>query len=370
VSLSLEPGSSNHIHDNCLSKRQLYRIDARTMSQAKVSVVIPSYQRSFDLSRCLAAIKEQSRAADEILIIAREGDMETREVVSEFELRMTTVRMIHVNGPGLVAALNCGLANARGDFLVFTDDDSEPQADWLQRIEESFSNPQVGAVGGRDWLQLPSEPSLFSPPHVDRVGILSWYGAMYGNHHCPVKSHTRNVMFLKGVNMAFRRSALGSYQIDKLLRGSGAQVGTEIDLCMRARDAGFKVLFDDRILVKHFSASRQAGDGRTDLTSSVWPDACFNTHFLIAKHLSLIYSSMHLCNRILLGSRPMPGILASIKWSLNGDQLVWQRMMRIARIALTGFFAGRRAKAMVHRNRNRSTAEPRHLEPFGNKANS
>ena len=153
--------------------------------------------------------------------------------------------------------MNRGLDSAPGDLLVFTDDDAEPQLDWLERIEASFADASIGAVGGRDWLQDPDEPALFRPCPVSRVGVLTWYGAQYGNHHCPLRGHTKRVMFLKGVNMAFRRRALGSYRIDTSLRGSGAQVGSELDLCSQTRQAGFDVLFDDRILVKHYSSPRE-----------------------------------------------------------------------------------------------------------------
>jgi glycosyltransferase involved in cell wall biosynthesis len=245
----------------------------------------------------------------------------------------------------LIAALNCGLDNASGDILVFTDDDSEAHPDWLERMEATFADPGVGAVGGRDWLQLPREPLLFSPPYATHVGIMSWYGTMHGNHHCPVRENVRNVTFLKGVNMAYRRTALGNYRIDRRLRGSGAQVGTEIDLCMHIRRTGFSVLFDDRILVKHFSASRPAGDGRNDLSSSVWPDACFNIHYLVAKHFRSSRSLIHLACRLLVGSRTMPGLVASLKWSLSGDLFVWRRMSRIAGVACEGFLIGRAAKS-------------------------
>lgn len=313
------------------------------MKSSKISVIVPSYRRSIDLKRCLAALDLQSRTADEILVIAREGDSETVDTVSESS-NCETLRIVHVCEPGLIAALNCGIDNATGDFLVFTDDDSEAYPDWLERIEATFADPQVGAVGGRDWLQLPQEPSLFSPPCASHVGVLSWYGTMHGNHHCPVRNHTRGVMFLKGVNMAYRRTALGNYRIDRRLRGYGAQVGTEVELCMQTRRAGYSVLFDDRILVKHFSASRPAGDGRNDLSSSVWPDACFNIHYLVAKYFQLSRSLIHLVSRLLVGSRTMPGLLASLKWSFSGDVLVWHRMFRTAGVAWHGFLAGRDAR--------------------------
>lgn len=314
------------------------------MAKLSISVIIPSYRRPLELRRCLSAVLSQSRRADEVLVVSREGDSETQQVISSFHDKNESVRPAYVSQPGLIAALNCGLDQARGDLLVFTDDDAEAQMDWLERIAHSFMNESVGAIGGRDWLQLPDEPALFMPSEALRTGLITWYGAHHGNHHCPVRGHTRKVMFLKGVNMAFRRDVLGNFRIDTRLRGSGAQVGSELDLCLYVRRSRRSIVFDDRILVKHYCAARPMGDARNDLTGSVWPDICFNTHFLVAKHLRLPWAMAHLCNRLLFGFRNMPGLLASLRWRLNGDRQVISRMRKMTQIAFIAFRDGRLAR--------------------------
>jgi glycosyltransferase involved in cell wall biosynthesis len=316
----------------------------------KVSVIIPSFNRPFDLQRCLGAVAVQSRSVDEVLVIGREEDRETWNVVSLLARKTSVLRIIQVTEPGLIAAMNCGLDNAMGDILVFTDDDAEPQTDWLERIEASFADAAIGAVGGRDWLQLPDEPALFHPAPVSRVGVLTWYGAQYGNHHCPLHGHTRKVMFLKGVNMAFRRRALGSYRIDVSLQGSGAQVGSELDLCFQIRQAGFAVIFDDRILVKHYSSPRAAGEDRNRLKGSMFLDVCFNNHYLIAKHFEFSRALAYFCNERLLGSRSAPGLLAFVKWHFKGDRYAWRRLTQMARTGLDGFRMGRQARALDGQN--------------------
>ena len=316
----------------------------------KLSVIIPSYRRPLDLKRCLEALERQSRQADEILVIVREDDIETSQLISASSEKLKWLRAVFINKPGLIAALNCGLENATGDILVFTDDDSEAEKNWLELIESRFHNPQVGAVGGRDWLQLPEEPSRYFPSEVKRVGVLAWYGKLYGNHHHPLHGHKRKVMFLKGVNMAYRKSALGARRIDTNLRGSGSQVGSELDLCSQISKAGFTILFDDRILVKHYCAPRPKDDVRTDLTGPVWLDICFNTHYLIAKHFGMFRSLAFFCYGRLVGTRYMPGLFAVIKWTLQGDRFIWKRFLQMTSVALSGFVAGRRVKTDSNQN--------------------
>lgn len=327
------------------------------MASLKITVIVPSFKRPRDLRRCLDAVALQSKAADEVLVVGRESDTETLEVVTTSQLRLPVARLVLVGEPGLVAAMNRGLDCALGDLLVFTDDDAEPQADWLERIRAEFAESSIGAVGGRDWIQLPDEPLLFRPAPVSRVGVLTWYGTQFGNHHCPLRGHARRVMFLKGVNMAFRRRALGSYRIDPNLRGSGTQSGSEMDLCSQVREAGFHVLFDDRILVKHYSSPRvtgetvgDIGDGRGQLANAAVSDICFNSHYLVAKRFGFFRAFAYFCNERLLGSRPAPGLLASVKWRLKGDRNVWRRLVQMARIGLVAFRAGRAARHQTRQN--------------------
>ena len=323
------------------------------MTSVKVSVIIPSFQRPRDLQRCLSAVASQRRPADEVLVVGRAGDIETANVVSVLQRQPSVLRVVPVTEPGLIAAMNCGLDNAVGDLLVFTDDDAEPQPDWLERIEASFADESIGAVGGRDWLQQPDRPDLFRPAPVSKVGVLAWYGTQYGNHHCPLRGHVKRVMFLKGVNMAFRRRAIGSYRVDLRLRGSAAQVGSEVDLCMQTRQSGFDVLFDDRIVVKHFCSPRPDGEHRDQRTGPLFSDICFNHQYLIAKRFGLFRASAYFCNSRLLGSRQVPGLLACVKWHFKGDRDAWRRLIQMARTGLAGFRQGRHARALAGQNRGK-----------------
>jgi GT2 family glycosyltransferase len=316
---------------------------------AKLSVVVPTYKRPLDLQRCLRALDRQTRQPDEIVVVAREEDTQTATLISSGDVNLKQLRLLYVRKPGLVAALNQAIDYVKADLLVFTDDDAEAQPNWLERIESSFADSQIGAVGGRDWLQLPLEPSRYSPAEVTRVGTLSWYGKAYGNHHCPVRGHTKEVMFLKGVNMAIRRKALGTGRIDTRLRGSGSQVGTELDVCMQIRKSGFSIVFDDRILVKHHCSPRPKGDDRCDMTGTVFEDICFNTHFLITKHFGLARAMAYFANNLLFGWRTQPGLTAAVKWWLRGDGSAFARFVRMVRIAGSGFNAGRKARVTASR---------------------
>jgi hypothetical protein len=156
----------------------------------------------------------------------------------------------------------------------------------------------------------------------------------------------QKVMFLKGVNCAIRKSALNSYRIDRSLRGSGAQWGWELDLCMHIRNRGFDLVFDDRILVKHFASERPVSDNRNDCVV-VGSDIRFNKHYLVAKHFDFSSGLMHLCSDLLFGRRPAPGLLACVKWTIKGGEGYFRLLHDQALLAFAAFGSGRRARAQV-----------------------
>jgi GT2 family glycosyltransferase len=57
---------------------------------------------------------------------------------------------------GPAAARNAGAAKARGEFLVFTDDDCAPAPDWLRTLASRFATSQDRAIGGRTLNALPN----------------------------------------------------------------------------------------------------------------------------------------------------------------------------------------------------------------------
>jgi len=68
------------------------------------------------------------------------------------------IRVVHEPVPGLSNARNCGLRHARGEIVVYGDDDVEVDPEWLAVLAAPFAEERVGATSG---LTLPG--SLETP---------------------------------------------------------------------------------------------------------------------------------------------------------------------------------------------------------------
>jgi cellulose synthase/poly-beta-1,6-N-acetylglucosamine synthase-like glycosyltransferase len=271
-----------------------------TGSLPTVSVIVPSYGRPVELSRCLAALACQTTAPEEILVVIREGDEETAAVAGAASAR--NARTVVVSSPGQVEAQNAGLRQATGDVVAFTDDDAEPSPSWVERIAITFAaQPTLGALGGRDLVPGPPETV---DRWVERVGQVSWFGRRVGNHH--LRSKSQRVQFLKGVNMAFRRAALPDF--DPRLRGQGTGSANDMDVSLAAWACGWEVTYDPQLVVVHHAAPRSGSD-RVRKPFAELVDEAHNETYVLLKHLPPAQKMAAFLYGVAVGGRTNPGIV-------------------------------------------------------------
>lgn len=291
----------------------------------KISVVIPSYRRSQDLARCLAALKEQIRPVDELWIIIRDTDEETWQFLEYFERESLRLLTATVTVTGVVAAMNIGLDSATGDIVAFTDDDAAPHPDWLQRIEAYYlEDEKVAGVGGRDWVYHGAKLEDGAKPVV---GKLQWFGRLIGNHHIGL-GEGREVDVLKGVNMSFRRSSIQDLHFDQRMRGTGAQVHFEVMFCLKLKKNGWKLIYDSQIGVDHFRGERFDEDQRDMFNQTALQNAVHNETLSLLEYLSPIHRLVFLVWAIVIGTRDARGLLQWMRFlpkegKLLSSQKLW-----------------------------------------------
>jgi GT2 family glycosyltransferase len=116
-------------------------------SSPVLSVIIPTHGRPRELSRCLAALAcQRTQVAFEVIVVD-DGGHPRASVPPIAPAGVTILRMDRGRGPA--AARNLGAARARGSTLVFTDDDTIPDAAWLQAAADHLdAHPHHVGVEG------------------------------------------------------------------------------------------------------------------------------------------------------------------------------------------------------------------------------
>jgi len=289
---------------------------------ASFTVIVPTYRRAMELRRCLDGLALQEVRPLEVIVVLRDVDTAAKEVVrAAADIDGLPLRVLEIDRPGVVAALNLALDNARGDFVAMTDDDAAPHADWIERLEAAFAAfPNAGGIGGRDVLTLPDNP----PPAelTEIVGTTTWYGRGHGNFHRG-KGPPRKVQSLKGVNMAYRMAAVGRLRFDDRLKGSGAQVSNEALFSGAIRCAGWDLIYDPAIQVEHIVGERPRDAERNRMDGNVLREATHNAVLGLLEHHRLwtIFSS--LSYSMLIGSWNAPGLASALRWTLKGRRGMW-----------------------------------------------
>ncbi|HWI12835.1 MAG TPA: glycosyltransferase [Burkholderiales bacterium] len=130
----------------------------------RVSVVMPTCGRPRLLRRCLGALTRQSMPPDayEILVVDDGRSEATQRVVALFSERAGAPRIVYLQPPlgarGPAAARNAGWRAARAPLIAFTDDDTVPARDWLERGIASLPD-WASAASGRVRVPVPAMPS-------------------------------------------------------------------------------------------------------------------------------------------------------------------------------------------------------------------
>ena len=306
----------------------------------KLSVIIPTYNRSADLPRLFKSLKNQDEIPDEILIILGPGDKESYIIAKDWQKSLAQIKILNSGKASVIHSINLGLANVSNEIICLLDDDVALPPDWSFKISKAFSEDiKLGAFGGRDHLQHASA-DLSNPPLAKEVGVFRWNGHK-GYHHCGSQKSPIRVDVIKGVNLSFRKAAFINMEIDATLQGQGAETCWEIDICQRIIIAGYNCVYDNDNYVLHFWSPRLGFDNRTDVFAPAWPKRVFNEAFVMAKFRPLTEFFVWIGRLFLVGSRFQPGIIWSFllinKHGIKVLTLPWRNMIFIKNGAITGF---------------------------------
>lgn len=294
-----------------------------------ISVVIPTYRRSKDLERCLKALKQQTRQANEVLVIVRDTDTETWEFLEKNFNHFCPFQCVKVTIPGQVAALNTGLDAAFGDIIAITDDDAAPHPQWLARIESHFlSDDKIGGVGGRDYIYEETQFRDLNIPLVkpQLVGKVQWFGRVVGNHH--IGSETIcEVDILKGANMSYRRSAIKDQYFDDRLRGTGAQAHNDLAFSLAVRRKGWKLIYDPLVAVDHYPGQRFDQDKRGEFNALAMANRVHNKTLTLLEHLPSDQRFIFLIWAVLIGTRGELGLIQLLRFIPTQRQLARKKWL-------------------------------------------
>jgi len=213
-----------------------------------VSLIIPTYMREDLLVQTLECAINQEYTNYEIIVIDQ-TPAHSQNTIDFLHSVRRKIKLIPSSPPSVTAARNTGVRAARGEIIVFIDDDTSFSSDFLQNHVENYKK-KCDFVQGR--IIEKGCKDYPKPVWLSRLGNFS------GSDFCTRDGITNNIT---GCNFSFRRSmfdALGGF--DEFFQGIA--VCEDSDFAYRAYKKGFKGCFSSRaVLTHHRSDTGGVGHG-------------------------------------------------------------------------------------------------------------
>lgn len=281
----------------------------RVVAEDLVSVVVCTRNRAGQLGACLARLRALTYPHLEILIVDNAPtDDSTRAVVAAVAADDPRFRYVVEPRPGLSCARNKGLAEARGTYLAYTDDDVAVDAGWVQGLLKAFRT--AGDVGCVTGLVATAEIAGAAEQYFD-ARAASWSTRCESQRFDLDGSAPDDALypyspgiFGTGANLAFDRAMLvelGGFD-EALGAGTRTRGGEDLDIFVRVLRAGRALVYEPAALVwHHHRADRDA------LLSQLYGYGTGLSAFM-TKCLMQRGTRREVLGRIPLGLRRMAGI--------------------------------------------------------------
>ena len=251
--------------------------------EPKVSILIPSKDRSDLLERCLNGIYESSDYSNfEVIVIDHQSNEEDAlELLEKIDKRDDT-RVLEFEGEFNFSLMNnIAAESSTGDFLCLLNNDIEViSSDWIQELVSHASREHVGVVGAL--LRYPDKS-------IQHAGLSPNLGSLYGHAHKYFPSGNfgyRNRLAVAHQVAAVTGACLmTSRELWSELGGLNQQLAVaynDVDYCLRARTSGYQIIWTPFAeLIHHESLSRGYDEHpkqrdrlakESDLFVSLWKD--------------------------------------------------------------------------------------------------
>jgi len=208
------------------------------MDAPNFSVIIPTYNRNRELLECLEGLSGQltDKRCLEVIIANDGGDKHSIEKLNIVSGR-TPLRYLHLEHKGPAATRNAAVAEAKGDIILFLDDDCIPAENWMEETIKTWERfPEVSGVGG--CVAYSSTDSIYCKVNSD---IFNWYLDQHSSgEYCKFIS-TYNAGYKKGIFNKVKG-------FDEQFRNAS---GEDRDLNIKILEAGGKLKLNKNIFVYH-----------------------------------------------------------------------------------------------------------------------
>lgn len=232
-------------------------INFEPVSEPLVTVIVPVYNAWPYTEACLQSLSASTdKCALEVLVV---DDASTDQTAASLA-RIAGVHVINNQANlGFIGSCNAGAAQARGEYLVFLNNDTTVTSGWLDTLLQTFETfPDAGLVGAKliypDGTLQEAGGIIFS----DGTG---WNFGRGEDPSLPQYEYVRETDYISGAAICLRKSLfeeLGCFDSHY-----APAYYEDTDLAFKVREAGYQVIYQPHSVVVHYEGISSG----TDLSS-------------------------------------------------------------------------------------------------------
>jgi GT2 family glycosyltransferase len=261
---------------------------------AFASVIIPVWNGIDDLPACLAALADQSHTTLEIIAVDNASTDGSANWIATHYPAVRLIRNPHNLGFG--GACNAGMAQAKGDLLVLLNQDTIVRREWLAALVSVMEeNAEIGIAGSK--ALYPDGTIQHAGGTIDVRGASAHLG--YRQEDEGRFDRLADVEYVTGASLALRRTLY--QQIGGFDPGFSPAYLEDVDLCWRARAAGWRVVYVPQSVLVHNERSVAATPDyagtflyhrqRLRFVCKHWPEEKLRNEFMPAERAWLSHLS-------------------------------------------------------------------------------
>jgi len=224
------------------------------MPSPRVSIVIPVFNQALYTYNCLLTLQACDQTiSKEVIIINNASTDETAELLAQLQGAFTILN--NEENQGFVHACRQGAEVARGEFILFLNNDTQVMPGWLSNSLKAMDSDQtIGITGSK---------LIYPDGRLQEAGGIIFNDASgynYGRSQNPLLpqfNQDRIVDYCSGASLMIRKSLWAQLGFD--LRYAPAYY-EDTDLCFAARQAGYQVLYCHNSEVIHHEGKTAGTD--------------------------------------------------------------------------------------------------------------
>ena len=231
-----------------------------------VSIVIPNKDHVDDLKKCINSLEEKCNYENKEYIIVENNSTENKtfEYYDELIKKYSCASVIYWKEKGFNYSKinNYGARFAKGEYILFLNNDTEIQnSDFLQEMLGYCMRKDVGAVGAR---------MFYEDGTIQHAGVIVGLGGLashpYAGAPKETYGHMGRIHAVQELSAVTAACVLVKKEVFEKVKGFESQYAVafnDIDLCMKIRKAGYRIIYTPYANLTHYeSKSRGTEDSR------------------------------------------------------------------------------------------------------------